>query len=209
MTVTKIEVLDKKRYKIFIDEELAFVLYKGELRRFGIVEGQELAKDIYSEIIDEHLPKRAYNRCLHLLEKRSYTSNQLRSKLGQGYYPSKAIEYGIARCEHYGYIDDEDYVRRYIDCYGERKNRKQLLRELIKRGISKDLFERIYDEADVGCDEKELILRLLQKRHYLDHLAEAPDRNAIAKEKNKQFSYLFGKGFSPEHIRSALDITSY
>ena len=35
-TVTKIEDLDKKRSKVYLDEEFAFVLYKGELSQYHI-----------------------------------------------------------------------------------------------------------------------------------------------------------------------------
>ena len=43
MLITQIEELSKSRSRIFIDEEFAFVLYKGELRSFRIRLGEETA----------------------------------------------------------------------------------------------------------------------------------------------------------------------
>lgn len=42
MKVTGVEELSKSRSKVFIDGEPAFVLYRGELRTYGIKEGAEL-----------------------------------------------------------------------------------------------------------------------------------------------------------------------
>ena len=41
MTVTKIEAVTKTRYKVYVDEQFAFVLYKGELSRYQVTEGSE------------------------------------------------------------------------------------------------------------------------------------------------------------------------
>ena len=59
MTVTKIEPLGKERSRIYIDERLAFVLYRGELSRYGVKEGRELPEETYREIMDTVLAKRA------------------------------------------------------------------------------------------------------------------------------------------------------
>ena len=42
MKVTQIEEISRSRVKIRLDEESAFVLYKGELRSFRIREGEEI-----------------------------------------------------------------------------------------------------------------------------------------------------------------------
>ena len=49
MTVTKIEAVanTKTRYKVFLDEQFAFVLYKGELSRYHVTVGEDISEDIY------------------------------------------------------------------------------------------------------------------------------------------------------------------
>ena len=44
--VTKIEEYDKKRCKIYIDEEFAFLLYKRELSEYEIIHGKNISEDI-------------------------------------------------------------------------------------------------------------------------------------------------------------------
>ena len=47
MLVTQVTELSKSRSKVYIDQEFAFVLYKGELRLYHIKEGQQLSEEDY------------------------------------------------------------------------------------------------------------------------------------------------------------------
>ena len=75
MTVTRIEELSRSRCKIYLEDSFAFVLYKGELRLFGVREQEELSEESYREIMQEVLPKRATLRCMNLLQSRAYTES--------------------------------------------------------------------------------------------------------------------------------------
>ncbi len=73
MTVTGIEAISKSRSKVFLDGEFAFVLYKGELRKYQMKEGSELQEDILEELQTQVLPKRAKLRAMNLLKNSQYT----------------------------------------------------------------------------------------------------------------------------------------
>ena len=47
MIVTALEELSASRSKVYIDGELAFVLYKGELRSYHLSVGEEIAQKDY------------------------------------------------------------------------------------------------------------------------------------------------------------------
>ena len=55
MIVTKIEPCTKTKFKIYIDETFKFVLYKGEVSRFGIRIGEEIPPETEEKI---RIPKR-------------------------------------------------------------------------------------------------------------------------------------------------------
>ena len=59
MKVTQIVDLSKSRSKVYIEQEFAFVLYKGELRLYKIKEDAEMDEETYRTIMEEVLPKRA------------------------------------------------------------------------------------------------------------------------------------------------------
>ena len=55
MIITNIEAVTKAKSRVYIDEQLAFVLYKGELYRYKIKKEEEISDETYREIIDEVL----------------------------------------------------------------------------------------------------------------------------------------------------------
>ena len=114
MLVTQIEELDKKRNKIYLDHEFAFVIYKGELFQYNIKEGEELSQNDYNEIRNILLPRRAKLRLMNLLKTKDYTRKQLIDKLIQSCYPNYIIENAIKYMESYNYINDVRYAENYI-----------------------------------------------------------------------------------------------
>lgn len=197
MIVTDIIALDKKRDKIYIDNEFAFVLYKGELRLYGLVLGQEITKDNYEKIVTEVLQKRAKLRAMNLLVKKDYTENGIRRKLAEGYYNSAQIDATVDYLKKYGYIDDERYIRNYVAIHIQTKPRREIVRKLIGKGISKEMIEtyleEIYEEERELIevpDELELGQKLLSKKKY--------DIENNPKDRQKAFGYLIRHGIQNE-----------
>ena len=81
MTVTRIEPCGKTRYRIHLDGEPAFILYKGEMKNLGIREGEEVSPDTLETIYSAILYRRARLRAMHLLEDMDRTEAGLREKL--------------------------------------------------------------------------------------------------------------------------------
>ena len=114
MIVTELVELSKGRYKVFIDQEFAFVLYKGELRLYNLSVGQEISEKSYEEIVHKVLPQRARLRAMNLLQKRQYTQKQLTDKLKEGFYPTEIIEDAIIYVKSFRYLDDFQFAVDYI-----------------------------------------------------------------------------------------------
>ncbi len=198
MMVTDMLRLGKGRYKLLLEGGDSFVLYKGEVRRLSIETGKEIPEELYREIMDEILVKRAINRLLFLLQSRDHTKAELREKLERGEYPEPVTEEALRIVEGYGYINDASYTKRYLECYNGRKSRGKIRMELMRKGISRELLETEMEEVPEDRDaEKELIRRLLMKRHY-------DPASADPKEKQKQYAYLRGKGFPSDEICQCL-----
>jgi len=206
MTVTGIKEITKSRMKIDIDGAFAFVLYKGELRIYGIKDNQELSEENYQKILIEVLPKRAKLRAMNLLKSRAYTAFQLREKLEAGGYPKKIIEEAIDYVASFGYVNDSQYAMDFIEYNKEKKSKNRIFMDLYKKGISKELIEEAWKDA-VGEDrqelEKEQIIHWIQKKNF-------PLETASLREKQKMMAFLYRKGFTNELIRSVLllDITT-
>ena len=150
MLVTKIEEKDKKRSRVFVDGEFAFVLYKGELRLYKIKENQPMEEKDYTAIVKEVLPKRAKLRCMNLLKSRAYTEKQLCEKLRQGEYSEEIIEEAVAYVKSFGYINDRQYAEDFISYNLERKSRRRMEQDLLAKGVDsgivREIFERLRED---------------------------------------------------------------
>ena len=202
MLVTQISEASKSRYRVYLDGQFAFVLYKGELRQFQIKENQELSQESYQQIMTQILPKRAKLRSMNLLQSRDYTRKQLEDRLTQGDYPPECIEEAIAYVESYGYIDDRRYARDFIEYHIQTKSRTRIETDLMRKGVAQDVIRAAFDELGnmgVEQDESEIIRDLLRKKKY------CPD-TATKQEQQKIYGFLFRKGFSSETIMKALSL---
>ena len=50
MQITDIKSVSKTKFKVYLDGQFAFTLYKGELFRYRIQEDGELSEEVYQEI---------------------------------------------------------------------------------------------------------------------------------------------------------------
>ncbi|MDO4305063.1 MAG: regulatory protein RecX [Bacillota bacterium] len=206
MIVTDIREVSRSKVKIEIDSEFAFVLYKGELRMYGIRQGEELSETGYHELTEQVLPKRAKMRAMNLLKSRSYTSCQLKNKLIMGGYSEQIAQEAIDYVASFGYIDDEQYARDFIAYNMEQKSRQRIMTDLMKKGISKEIFQRAWEEIvgeDSGELEREQIRSLIAKKNFSVQDASSADIQ-------RMMGFLFRRGFSIDAIRNVLllDITS-
>lgn len=191
MQITSVTPLDKKRFKIVLDEEAAIVLYNSEMKRYHIVQGGDLPSEQYEEILKEILFKRARLRVVSLLKASDKTEKELRKKLQEGYYPPEAIEHAIETVKNYHYVDDERYARHYVEYGADKKSRRQLTYELQKKGIDQETISDLIEEIPI--DEEQQIKSFLRKRRY-------SGSSASPEEKRKIAAALGRKGFSYETV---------
>ena len=186
MRITEIVPVTKAKYRVVTDEQLAFMLYKGELSRYRLKENGELPAETFQEIFKEILVKRAKLRAMHLLTRMDYTEAELEKKLMKGEYTPQAVKIAM------------DYVRSYLSTYQGRKSRRQMQFELERKGIPRELIRRGQEamEDEEGCaDETDMIRQLLEKR------CRNP-KEADEKEKRRHYGYLMRRGFTSSEIQS-------
>ena len=202
MKVTQIVELSKSKSKVYIDYEFAFALYKGELRRYHLKEGEEILQKDYEVLMEDVLPKRAKLRCMNLLMTKEYTVEQLKRKLRQGLYSEEIIEIAISYVASFNYVNDLKYAIDFITYNETSKSKRRIEQDLFKKGISKDTIQQAWDEwQEQGGEQDEIgmIRKQLEKKHYNGETADY-------KEKQKIYGFLLRKGYSSEQIRKAIDI---
>ena len=196
MEITKIQALTKQKYRIFLDGESAFAVYKGELSRYHLEEGAVLPPEVYEELVNRVLKKRATLRAMHILERTDKTEAQLRRKLEESEYPKEAVESAIAYVTSYGYLDDRRYAEHYIEWKKQGKGKARLKMELVQKGISRENIEEVLESTDFG-ETREMIRQIILKKRKTD----IPMNE---KEKQRIYGFLMRKGFSSSDILAVM-----
>lgn len=194
MIITAIEYGEGKKYKIYVNDDFAFELYKSEIKSCGIEKGQELDEELYKKILYEVIGKRVKKRAMHILEKHDKTEQQLREKLRENRYPTECIENAIKYVKSYGYVDDASYARRYVEYRIKKKSKKQLKMELLGKGISSEIISEVFEAVEDS--ELDTIKDIIKKK------CPFPT-DVTPEEKNKIKMSLMRKGFSYSDIDRA------
>ena len=202
MYVTKIEPVTKTKYKVFIDGQFAFVLYKGELSRYHIAQDTEVDERLVSQILSEIVLKRAKLRAMHLLTDMDRTESQLRTKLKQGLYPDDIIEQAMAYVKSFGYVEDE--IMQGDLCSADRTARakKKFMHHSVRKVSQKRRLTKSWKSDYEMEEERGAIQKILEKR---DLCREATESS----KKAKICGYLLRKGFRYEDIRQVIQVSEW
>ena len=86
MTITSIENYNKGKGRavVYLNNEFAFILYKGELDKHELAVGKSLDDEDLERIIEETLSPRAIKRAMNLIKTVDRTEYDIRSKLKEG-----------------------------------------------------------------------------------------------------------------------------
>ena len=125
------------------------------------------------------------------------TEAQLREKLLSAGFEPELVEEAIAYVKGYGYLDDERYVRNYIEYRKDHKSRRQIEQELqFRKGVPPELIQSVYEDL-TPADEKVLSKKHLEKKHYCPGECDE-------KQRQKLIASLARKGFRTGDILAVL-----
>ena len=194
MTITEILPLGTKKSKVLTDEDFAFSLYRGEIKKMDLEVGKELTEDFLKTELYPLLIRRSRERLLYLLKQRDYTEEELRRKFREGFYPEEIAELALDYGRSLRYVDDRRVAETYIRTRSGEKSARYIKTALLNRGVEKELIEELL-EAEAP-DEGAQICRELKKRGY------SPELDAKAEQ--RIYAALLRKGYTYGAIRDAI-----
>ena len=200
MIVTEITELTKAKSRVTFDNGMSVSLYRSELRRYRLRVGEPIADAVYEEILYKELPKRAKLRCMNLLKQRDYTESELCRKLENGGYPDEVIQTALAYVKSYGYVDDESYVRKYMDTYRDKKSMLRIETDLLKKGINRDTVRNVCERMDFSDEEDAELVQiqaLLIKKGYRED-------DCTPEQRRKLYAFLFRRGYPASKIAQCM-----
>ena len=190
MIITKLDKVGTKQVRLFFDEEKYCLLYYNEVRRLGFHEKDEVGQKEFEEL-NKLLLHRAKLKAMSLLKYQDRTRKELKDRLMRAEFPEFITEGAIAYVESFGYINDEEYVRRYMEYKAGTKSRIQIKMDLRKKGIGTEILERIFDEYEY--EEDDVLEEQVQKR--------IRQKGSVTKENfQKYYGYFARKGVNSVKI---------
>lgn len=201
MLIKEIKKMPSKKVKVtFLDAD-EMVLYQGEVRKYHLTEGGEIPEEIYQDIHDNVLGKRAKKRAMHLLEKMDRTESNLRDKLRQNDYPEDLIDAAVDYVKRFHYIDDLRYAKNYIHYHQSGKSAGKLKMDLLQKGVAKELIEQALAE-EFEMDETEMIRDILEKKRYFSEEKSPAEQRRI-------YQYLLRRGYKSGDILRVMKCDDY
>ncbi len=196
MLITDIQkqVKNKKRMSIFIDDEYSFSANVNVVYDFGLCIGMEIDEELIHDIKFKDGVIRAYSSAL----RGSITTEfAMRNKLSAKEYSKDVIDEVIDRLKEYDYINDDEYVKNYIQTHIQKYGEKRIRLELYKKGINLNQYDFMLSEC--RNSEYEMCKNLAQKKLY--------SIGDIQKDKkyNKIASFLQMRGYSYSVIKEVLE----
>lgn len=184
------------RYNLFVDGEFYSGLNVDQVAKYNLKSGQELDKDVIDKIVEESETFFAFNKVLKYISKAMKTEHDLKVYLKQKGFRSNIIEKTIEKLKDYNYINDELYVKSYVETYKNEFGKNKLKQNLKNKNLDDELIEKylIFDEDEVVCNIKKEILK------------QTKTKPLDAKQKQRLYRNLYNKGYSFEQIKKAFDI---
>ena len=193
MIVTNIVSQNKKKAVVYLDGEIAFVLYKGDFKQYRIDIGEDLSEENYIEITEKLIPKRALERSCNLLMTKDYTEKQLREKLQVDGYTEEVIDKTVERLKNERFLDDRRYAENYIFWKAKERSKNRIFMDLAQKGIdgrlAEDVYRELLEKNDIDGESKAVRSFLEKKRIDPSELDYEEREKLIAKLLRKGFSY--------------------
>lgn len=196
MKVTKItkQAKTEGRYSIFIDDKFAFGLSELGLINSGIRVGQDLQESEIDKLKDQAEVDKAYNRALGLLARRPRSHWEMQDYLRRKSYDAGLVETVLGMLSERGFINDEDFARRWIE-------NRRLLKPISKRKLSLELKQKRIEDSiirsvleDDETDELQVLRDLIDKKR----------TQSRYRDEAKLIRYLAGQGFTYGDIKQIL-----
>lgn len=194
ITSIQVQKNDPERCNIFIDGEFKLGLSIDLVWEYRLKEGEELGEERINAFKEEDEKKVAYKKAIDYVLKVLKTKRQVKDYLVKKGYSEPVAYWCVDKLKDYGYIDDVEYSKRYIESNYKTQGKKLIEYKLMGKGIKKQDILSAYEQVEVSFNES-------AKAVALKHIkGKERTRENLA----KTYRYLLGRGFSNDDVSSAI-----
>jgi len=195
ITAINMQTKIKERCNLFLDGEYYASVTLETVMKNRLKVGMDVEKEQLSQIITENERSEALSKATDYISKYLKTKREVKDYLLRKGYSEEIAWFCIDKLKEYGYVDDQEYSKRFIQSNSKNQGKRLLEYKLMMKGVKKEDIGVAYDNSDVDAKEN------------AKNVAEKHLRNKEINKENlaKTYRYLIGKGFSYEEASYAID----
>lgn len=127
----------RKRFNLFVNGQFALALDPEVLGDSALRTGDAVQPEQLQELAARELRKRALDGALHSLAARPRSESELRQRLTRRALPADVIDHTIGRLREFGYVNDEDFARQWVESRSgsNPRGRRVVAQELRMKGV--------------------------------------------------------------------------
>jgi regulatory protein len=199
--ITAISVVerDPNLVRVAVNGDQIYTISLSDLSELGISVGSELPPERLVELAALSDRARALGAAIQLLTHRPRSVHELRSRLRRKQFSPEAIDAAIERLSSWGYLNDEDFARFWVENRQANRPRGErlLVQELRMKGIDRDTIQETIDATEI--DEPAVALDLARSK--LRSYSSLPPEVA----KRRLAGFLTRRGFGYDAIKPVLE----
>jgi regulatory protein len=199
--ITAIEAVerDPNLVRVIAGADRVFTIALGDLSDLGISVGSELSPDQLTELAALSDRARCLGAAIQLLTHRPRSVRELRTRLRQKNFSAEAIDAAIEKLSGWGYLNDEDFARFWVENRQANRPRggRLLAQELRIKGIDRETIRETIDASEIDEPAVALDLARTKLRSYRDLPPEVAKRRLAG--------FLTRRGFGYDAIKPVLD----
>lgn len=190
ITGLKVQSKDKNRCNLYIDGDFKCGISVDSVYKYGLKIGTEITEDILNDIMINSQKSQALSKAISYVSKSLKTKKQVKDYLLGKDFNIDIVYFVIDKLKEYGYIDDVEYSRKYIELNSKNKGERLIDYNLMQKGIKKEDIYLARESAVV--DNFSAILSIVEKR--------LKNKEITRELLSKTYKYLIGKGFNYDDI---------
>ena len=189
------------RFNIYLDGKFGFAVPAVALAKAGLAVGNQLSQQEIDELVKENEYLKVYDRVLNFISFRPRSEKEIKDWFKRKEVGEETQKMIWEKLTHLGYINDEEFVKWWIDQRTTFRpvGKRVIEMELRQKGISPNLVSQYLSISVSSSSELELAKKAAEKKIKLY-------KNLPPQEfKQKMSSFLARRGFSWETIEQVID----
>ncbi len=186
---------ESELYKVYIDDELIYLLQAEIIVKNKLKKGQEIDKQTFDEIFNQSQMLTCKNQAINYVAKCLKTQKQVELYLKQKGYSEFAIKNAVKTLIDYGYVNDKYFAECFVKSKQNAKGINYIKNALKQKGVKTEIINEVTKDFKSNNEELLNIAKKYLKNKTID--------NSI---RQKLCRHLFSKGFNFDEINKVVNI---